>query len=92
MVFAGEVDRRTARDERVQALEARAGEAEAGPRAELLTELAELRTTVRVEKLAEVAAEFDGVHSIRRAVEVGSVDAVIQAGELRPQLIAALDR
>lgn len=92
VVFAGEVDRRTARDERVQALEARAGEAEAGPRAELLTELAELRTTVRVEKLAEVAAEFDGVHSIRRAVEVGSVDAVIQAGELRPQLIAALDR
>ena len=43
-----------------------------------------------MQKLAEVAAEFDGIHSIRRAVEVGSVDAVIQASELRPRLIEAL--
>ena len=53
--------------------------------------VAELRSSVRVEKLAQVAAEFDAVHSIRRAVEVGSVDAVISPAELRPQLIAALD-
>ena len=92
VVFAGEVDKRTARDERVRALEAQAATAEAVQRAELLTELAELKSSVRVEKLAEVASEFDSVHSIRRAVEVGSVDAVIQAGELRPQLIGALDR
>nr|MDQ2956084.1 hypothetical protein [Actinomycetota bacterium] len=90
VVFAGEVDRRAARDERVTALEERAASASAVRRAELLTELAELRTVVRVDKLAEVAAEFDGIHSIRRAVEVGSVDAVIRAAELRPQLIAAL--
>ena len=79
VVFAGEVDRRTARDARVRASwrSAAAAETSAVRRAELLTELAELRTTVRVEKLAEVAAEFDGIHSIRRAVEVGSVDAVI---------------
>ena len=93
VVFAGDVDRRTAQDSRVRALEARlAGTVEAVPRAELLTQLGELRSAVRVEKLAEVAAEFDAVHSIRRAVAVGSVDAVIQAAELRPQLIAALDR
>jgi acetyl/propionyl-CoA carboxylase alpha subunit/acetyl-CoA carboxylase carboxyltransferase component len=90
VVFSADVDRRTAKDPRVRALEAKAAAAEAGQRAELLTELAELRAAVRVEKLAEVAAEFDGVHSIRRAVEVGSVDAVIQAAELRPQLIGAL--
>ncbi|MGI8665057.1 MAG: carboxyl transferase domain-containing protein [Jatrophihabitans sp.] len=91
VVFSGEVDRRTARDERIRMLEEGAAAASAGQRAELFTELAELRSTVRVEKLAEVAAEFDGIHSIRRAVEVGSVDAVIQAAELRPRLIAALD-
>ena len=91
VVFAGEVDRRTARDERVRELEESAAVASAGRRAELLTELAELRATARVEVLAEVAAEFDGIHSIRRAVEVGSVDAVIQASELRPRLIQALD-
>ncbi|MEO6701578.1 MAG: carboxyl transferase domain-containing protein, partial [Jatrophihabitantaceae bacterium] len=90
VVFAGEVDRRTARDERVRELEESAASASAGRRAELLTELAELRATVRVEVLGEVAAEFDGIHSIRRAVQVGSVDAVIQASELRPRLIEAL--
>jgi acetyl-CoA carboxylase carboxyltransferase component len=93
VVFAGDVDRRAARDPRVTELEAWvASETEAVRRAELLTELSELRSAVRVEKLAQVAAEFDTVHSIRRAVEVGSVDAVIQPTELRPQLIAALDR
>ncbi|MDX6231604.1 MAG: hypothetical protein QOH68_555, partial [Nocardioidaceae bacterium] len=40
----------------------------------------------------EVAAEFDRVHSIARAVEVGSVDAVIGAHELRPRLIEAVER
>ncbi|HET6211084.1 MAG TPA: carboxyl transferase domain-containing protein, partial [Jatrophihabitans sp.] len=90
VVFAGDVDRRTARDERVRELEESAAAASAGLRAELLTELSELRSTVRVQKLAEVAAEFDGIHIIRRAVEVGSVDAVIQASELRPRLIQAL--
>jgi hypothetical protein len=47
---------------------------------------------VRAEKLGEVAAEFDRIHSIHRAVEVGSVDAVIGAPELRPRIIAVLDR
>jgi hypothetical protein len=47
---------------------------------------------VRAEKLGEVAAEFDRIHSIHRAVEVGSVDAVIGAHELRPRIIAVLDR
>ena len=91
VVFAGDVDRRAARDPRVRELEVQvASETEAVRRAELLTELSELRSAVRVEKLGQVAAEFDTVHSIRRAVEVGSVDAVIQPTELRPQLIAAL--
>ena len=93
VVFTGEVDRRTAQDDRVREVEARlASASEVVRRAELLTELAELRSAVRSEKLSEVAAEFDGVHSIRRAVQVGSVDAVIQPAELRPQLIAALER
>jgi hypothetical protein len=31
------------------------------------------------------------VHDIRRAVEVGSVDAVIGAAELRPRIIEAIE-
>ena len=91
VVFAGDVNRRAARDARVLELAARVAEAGGAERAELGTELAELRASVRAEKLAEVAAEFDGVHSIRRAVEVGSVDAVIAASELRPRLVAGIE-
>ena len=91
VVFAGDVNRRAARDARVLELAARVAGAGGAERAELGTELAELRASVRAEKLAEVAAEFDGVHSIRRAVEVGSVDAVIAASELRPRLVAGIE-
>jgi acetyl-CoA carboxylase carboxyltransferase component len=92
VVFAGEVDARTAADPRVASLAERVSEARGAERAALATELAEVRTAVRAEKLGEVAAGFDRVHSIQRAVEVGSVDAVISANELRPRLIEAIER
>ncbi|MER7133489.1 hypothetical protein, partial [Streptosporangium saharense] len=62
-----------------------------GDRAALSAELDQLRATVRAEKLGEVAGEFDRVHNIERAVEVGSVDAVIRAAELRPRIIEAIE-
>jgi acetyl/propionyl-CoA carboxylase alpha subunit/acetyl-CoA carboxylase carboxyltransferase component len=92
VVFAGEVDSRTASDPRVADLEARVSSADGAQRAALVTDLAQLRSSVRVEKLGEVAAEFDGIHSIERAVQVGSVDAVISARELRPRIVAAVER
>lgn len=92
VVFAGDVNARTARDPRVAELEARVAAATGGERAALVTQLMEVRATVRAEKLGEVAAEFDRVHSIQRAVEVGSVDAIIRPEELRPQIIAAIER
>jgi hypothetical protein len=47
---------------------------------------------VRAEKISELAAEFDAVHDINRAVRVGSVDEVIAAAELRPKLIGAITK
>jgi hypothetical protein len=47
---------------------------------------------VRSEKLGEVAREFDDVHSIDRALDVGSVDRIIPASGLRPYLVDALER
>jgi acetyl-CoA carboxylase carboxyltransferase component len=91
VVFSGDVDARTAADPRVRDLEARAAAASGTDRAALTAELDELRSSVRAEKLGEVAVEFDRVHSIRRAVEVGSVDAVIRAAELRPRIIEAIE-
>jgi acetyl/propionyl-CoA carboxylase alpha subunit/acetyl-CoA carboxylase carboxyltransferase component len=91
VVFTGEVNARTAADPRVRALEERVANSDGARRAALVAELGELRSVVRTEKLGEVAAEFDAVHSIRRAVEVGSVDAVIAASELRPRLVRAVE-
>ncbi|MEN3615562.1 carboxyl transferase domain-containing protein [Plantactinospora sp. ZYX-F-223] len=91
VVFAGDVDARTAADPRVRDLEARVASASGADRAALTAELDELRTSVRTEKLGEVAAEFDRVHNIQRAVEVGSVDAVIRAADLRPRVIEAIE-
>ncbi|WP_392543105.1 carboxyl transferase domain-containing protein [Oryzobacter telluris] len=91
VVFARDVDARTASDERVASLQSRLAETSGAERAQLATELATVRTAVRTEMLGKVAAEFDAVHNIHRAVEVGSVDAVIQAHELRPRIIATIE-
>ncbi|WAC55512.1 carboxyl transferase domain-containing protein [Gordonia sp. SL306] len=91
VVFAGEVGKRTSADSRIRDLETRVAEASGTDRSTLSAELAEMRQSVRAEKIGEVAAEFDAVHSIARAVEVGSVDAVIRADELRPQIIGAIE-
>jgi acetyl-CoA carboxylase carboxyltransferase component len=92
VVFAGEVDSRTASDPRIVELGASISGAEGAERAALVTDLAQLRSSVRSQKLGEVAAEFDKIHSIERAVQVGSVDAVISASELRPRLVEAVER
>ncbi|WP_028477990.1 carboxyl transferase domain-containing protein [Nocardia sp. CNY236] len=91
VVFAGEVDTRTAADPRVRNLEAHAATAAGADRAALITELDEVRSSVRAEKLGDVAAEFDRVHDIQRAVEVGSVDAIIRTAEMRPRIIEAIE-
>jgi acetyl/propionyl-CoA carboxylase alpha subunit/acetyl-CoA carboxylase carboxyltransferase component len=90
VVFSGEVNNRTATDRRVTELQARVSAASGAERATLNAQLAEAQSAVRAEKLGEVAAEFDRVHSIQRAVEVGSVDAIISAAELRPRIIEAI--
>ncbi|AEV83030.1 acetyl-CoA carboxylase [Actinoplanes sp. SE50] len=90
VVFSGDVATRTAADPRIRDLEARVGAATGAERSSLAAELDELRAAVRTEKLGEVAGEFDRVHSIQRAVEVGSVDAVIKAAEMRPKIIEVL--
>jgi acetyl-CoA carboxylase carboxyltransferase component len=92
VVFAGEVGNRTATDPRVTELQARVAETSGAERSALNVRLAEVQSAVRAEKLGEVAAEFDRVHSIQRAVDVGSVDAIISAAQLRPAVIAAVER
>ena len=92
VVFSRDVDARTAKDPRVVALDQQLAAASGAARAAVATELSDVRRDVRSEKLGEVATEFDRVHNIHRAVEVGSVDEVIAATELRPKIISALEK
>ena len=90
---ARDVDGRTRKDARVKeaeaALKAAASDAE---RVARRAAFAEITRTVRSEKLGEVADEFDRIHSVHRALEVGSLDRIISAAELRPYLIDAIER
>lgn len=92
VVFTREVDQRTDADERIAVLHKKIAKATGAARVELLAELAEVRPIVRAEKLGQKAVEYDAVHTIQRAREMGSVDAIIPAERLRPELIAALER
>ncbi|MGY1663597.1 biotin carboxylase N-terminal domain-containing protein [Geodermatophilus sp. SYSU D00705] len=92
VVFTRDVDQRTAKDPRIQELEAAIAAADGVEAAHLRVQLAELRTAVRSEKLGEVAAEFEAIHNIERAQQMGSVHAIIPAAELRPRLIDAVER
>ena len=92
VVFTREVDQRTRADERIRAVEAVLADATPDEVSRLQADLATLWDTVRTEKLGDVADEFDDVHSVERAQAVGSVHRIIPAADLRPELVAAVER
>ena len=77
VVFAGEVAARTRADERVVALEEKAAAAEGNERVLLRAQAAALSAAVRAEKLGDVASEFDLIHSVERARDMGSISAIV---------------
>ncbi len=92
VVFAREVDARTESDPRVQTIGALVAGADGAEKTRLRAEAAALHDEVRSEMLGRVADEFDHVHSVDRALAVGSVHRIVPALELRPYLVGALDR
>lgn len=46
---------------------------------------------VTLEKQAAMALEFDSIHTVERAREVGSISEIFEPAELRPRLIAELE-
>ncbi|MFH5212239.1 biotin carboxylase N-terminal domain-containing protein [Antrihabitans sp. NCIMB 15449] len=93
VVFSREVNNRTAADPSVKELEEQLATAtDDAERAHLRVELAAARSAVRSDKLGEVAQEFEAVHNIDRALQVGSVHSIVPAAELRSSIIAAVER
>ena len=89
VVFARDVRAQAAADDRIVAKQR---ELRLGATPEMRDELEALIEEVTLEKQAEVAAEFDRVHSVHRAREVGSLREIIDPALLRQSLIEALRR
>jgi acetyl/propionyl-CoA carboxylase alpha subunit/acetyl-CoA carboxylase carboxyltransferase component len=92
VVFAGEVERVAAGDERIQALDEQVAQAEGAERQRLRSRRAALWDEVLAEKRRAFAERFDQHHSIERAVRMGSVKSVIELASLRGSLIEAVER
>jgi acetyl-CoA carboxylase carboxyltransferase component len=92
VVFAREVERAAGTDERIVALDQRITATEGAERQRLRAERAHLWPDVLAQKRGEFADRFDAIHSVERAVEVGSVSRIISPHSLRPFLIEAVER
>lgn len=89
VVFAREVRARAVADPRVVAGEQALRRF---PSADGRAALDSLIADVTLEKQAELAEEFDQIHSVQRAQEVGSLDRIIHPRDMRRVLIAALEQ
>jgi acetyl-CoA carboxylase carboxyltransferase component len=92
VVFAREVENRTKKDLRVAELSQKLAKAEGAQKGRLRVEWNDLFKRVHSEKLGEVAAEFDHVHCVERALRVGALNHILPPRDLRPYLIRAVER
>ena len=91
VVFGRDVRRRAEADSRVREGRARVDASPDAPtRVARRAQLDRLLEEVILEKQGEVAAEFEAVHTVERAREVGSLDSIIEPSALRPCLIGWL--
>jgi acetyl-CoA carboxylase carboxyltransferase component len=89
VVFAREVRALAVSDPRVVEMQHRLRRQ---PSAELRERLDGLVREVTLEKQAEMAAEFDRIHSVERARDVASLREILEPRVLRAKLIASLRR
>ena len=87
VVFPGMVRKRVMKDDRVRAARQALDEAPPEELAERQQRYDEVLRNVESEVQMQVAREFDSVHSVQRAMDVGSLTAVIQPAEIRRDLI-----
>jgi acetyl/propionyl-CoA carboxylase alpha subunit/acetyl-CoA carboxylase carboxyltransferase component len=93
VVFSREVRKQTMLDPRIrdwrQHVDLSAAPSEQRPL--LRQQYAELYQKVFNEKLSEIAERFDGIHTVHRAHQVGSLDMVIPPAQIRPTLIRLVE-
>ena len=87
VVFPKTVRKRTEEDKRIMEARERLKSGDWGYK-----EFEDLYQTVYNEYQTALGAEFDGIHSVQRAREVGSIDHIIKPRRMRPYLIDAVRR
>ena len=87
VVFPGLVRRRADSDPAVVAARKALDGARMSARAKAVSEYERIHKEAQARAQAAVAREFDAVHSVERARQVGSLEAVIDPRRLRPELI-----
>ena len=92
VVFAREVEQAARSDGRITAVDEQIAGSDGAQRQRLRAERAALWPDVLAEKRKEFADRFDAIHSIERAVQIGSVSSIVAPGRLRPFLIEAVQR
>jgi hypothetical protein len=92
VVFAGEVEARARKDARLQSLNQAIALADGTEKGRLRSQWEELFKVIHSEQLGELAAEFDRVHCVQRALDVGALNCIIAPANLRPYLINAVER
>lgn len=86
VVFPKTVSREVYRDERILKKQKALNKGKCSPR-----EYQKLFNSVYNEKQKELADRFDQIHSVERARNVGSIDDIISASELRPYIIEQIE-
>jgi acetyl-CoA carboxylase carboxyltransferase component len=92
VVFDQDVLKQTAANPELGALREQLEAADSPERGKLLVRYEELFKKVQAEQRGILAERFDRVHSVQRARDVGSIDAIIPPGKLRRYLIDAVER
>ncbi len=92
VVFAREVEQAAREDPRITELDARIAAAEGAARQALRSERRGAWDEVLAQKRGAFAERFDQIHSVERAVKVGSVSTIISPSALRGFLIDAVER
>ena len=87
VVFPRRVRALTLEDPRIVEMQSKLAEATPAHRAILEREYQELYQKVYTEKLGVVAAEFDSIHTVQRAKEVGSLDEILPPHTLRAYIV-----
>jgi hypothetical protein len=61
------------------------------PKPQLHQEYDELFSRVKTEKAREVAERFDSIHTVQRALQVGSLDTILEPSDMRLAIIEAIE-